>query len=106
MNITTETRWNPFRRHALGSSVEEVNEPAPLGAKSKTWTTTVDRIPSWPEEAKPLKKRNGLSYLFGIGDLILVLLPIYFIRRSFKVISRMLMLIAISPRGCGSDLKW
>jgi hypothetical protein len=78
----TNFHWNPFRRHALGGIVEETAgstraRPAP---KSKTWETTVDRVPSWPEEARPLKKRNGIAYLFIVGDLILVLLPVYFIR--------------------------
>jgi hypothetical protein len=62
--------------------VEETNEPAPVlaGSKSKTWETTIDRVESWPEEAMPLKKRNWIAYLYAIGDLILVLLPIYFMR--------------------------
>jgi hypothetical protein len=36
-------------------------------------------VPSWPEEARPLKHRDWISYLFTIGDVILVLLPVYFI---------------------------
>jgi hypothetical protein len=61
--------------------VEESSEPGPVssGSKSKTWETTVDRVPSWPEEARPLKHRDWISYLFTIGDVILVLLPVYFI---------------------------
>tara|TARA_R110002003_G_scaffold288_15_gene18467 strand:- start:24879 stop:25301 length:423 start_codon:yes stop_codon:yes gene_type:complete len=87
MSVTANTSWNPFRKHVLNSVVEETKPPAPtrMETKSKTWTTTVDRVPSWPEEARHLKKKNWLSYLYGIGDLILVLLPIYFIRKSQRI---------------------
>jgi hypothetical protein len=63
--------------------VEEVEElPLPsTESKSKTWQTTVTHVPSWPEEAKALKKHTWLTVLYGIGDFILVLLPLYFIRR-------------------------
>jgi hypothetical protein len=62
--------------------VEQSSETALVstGSKSKTWETTVDRVPSWPEEARPLKHRDWIAYLFIVGDVILVLLPIYFIR--------------------------
>ncbi|KAH3982824.1 hypothetical protein HBI56_006440 [Parastagonospora nodorum] len=77
----TNIHWNPFRRHALGGIVEETAgsaraTPAP---KSKTWETTVDRVPSWPEEARPLKKHTWVVYLYAIADVLLVLLPVYFI---------------------------
>jgi hypothetical protein len=64
--------------------VEEANESglASTSSKSKTWQTTVQRVPSWPEEARALKKRTGLAYVYAIGDLILILLPIYFLRKS------------------------
>jgi hypothetical protein len=83
MTPAANSNWNPFRRHALGGLVEESSEPAPVsaGSKSKTWETTVDRVPSWPEEARPLKKRTGLGYLYSIGDIIMVLLPVYFMRK-------------------------
>jgi hypothetical protein len=66
--------------------VEESSQPAPVstGSKSKTWETTVDRVPSWPEKARPLKKRTGLGYLYSIGDIIMVLLPVYFMRRLLR----------------------
>jgi hypothetical protein len=87
MSAATDSSWIPFRRHVLGPIVEETNPPAPLRmeTKSKTWTTTVDRVPSWPEEARPLKRRDWVHYLFVIGDVILVLLPIYFICESGRV---------------------
>jgi hypothetical protein len=61
--------------------VVESGESAPVvsGSKSKTWDTTVGRVPSWPEEARPLKRRDWVAHLFSVGDVILVLLPIYFI---------------------------
>ena len=86
MSATADTSWNPFRRHVLGSIVEESTEPAPAlaASKSKTWETNVDRVESWPEEARPLKKHTWISYLYGIGDFVLVLLPLFFIRRYLK----------------------
>lgn len=82
MNTTTDSRWNPFRRHALGSIAEETPAapPTPAAPKSKTWQTTIQKVESWPEEARPLKKRTWLTRLYSLGDIILVLLPIYFIR--------------------------
>jgi hypothetical protein len=64
--------------------VQEVDQegaqvPASTAGKSKTWETKVERAESWPEEARALKQRNWVSYLYFIGDVILVLLPIYFI---------------------------
>jgi hypothetical protein len=54
---------------------------AKSNTKSKTWETTVERVESWPEEARPLKKHTWLTFLYGLGDLLLVLLPAYFIRK-------------------------
>lgn len=84
MGISIYSHWNPFRRHVSDSTVEEIGQTAqPLAnTKSKTWTTTVDRVPSWPEEARPLKKHTWITFLYGTGDLILLLLPLYFIRWS------------------------
>jgi hypothetical protein len=65
---------------------EEIVPTAPrlASTKSKTWETTIERVESWPEEAGPLKKRNWLSYVYGIADFILVLLPTYFMRKCPK----------------------
>ncbi|KAF2032300.1 hypothetical protein EK21DRAFT_61301 [Setomelanomma holmii] len=81
MSATINTNWNPFRRRVLGSVLEGTNPPDPARTvtKSKTWTTTIDRVPSWPEEARPLKKHTWVTYLYGTGDALLVLLPVYFI---------------------------
>ncbi|RYN31276.1 hypothetical protein AA0112_g6602 [Alternaria arborescens] len=100
MNANRVSRWSPFRRHGLSGQTAEVEErdDAPANAsttpvtgantksKPKTWETTVERVESWPEEARPLKKHTWLSYLYGIGDLILVLLPVYFILLGVAVI--------------------
>ncbi|KAH4111389.1 hypothetical protein HBI64_005360 [Parastagonospora nodorum] len=85
----TNLHWNPFRRHALGGIVEETAGPARAtpAPKSKTWETTVDRVPSWPEEARCLKKRNGIAYLFAVGDFILVLLPLFFVLLGVAVVT-------------------
>lgn len=59
----------------------EVPNTAPPGIqnKSKTWQTTITQVESWPEEARPLKRHDWITYLFTVGDIILVLLPVYFI---------------------------
>jgi hypothetical protein len=81
MSLIFGRAWIPFRRHALGGIVEELHEPVTgaMTAKTKTWGTSVSRVPSWPEEARPLKQHDWVSYLFMAGDILLVLLPIYFI---------------------------
>lgn len=85
----TNFHWNPFRRHALGGIVEETTgsaraTPAP---KTKTWETTVDRVPSWPEEARCLKKHTWVVYLYAIADVLLVLLPVYFICKPMRLLN-------------------
>ncbi|KAF2709518.1 hypothetical protein K504DRAFT_502244 [Pleomassaria siparia CBS 279.74] len=55
--------------------------------KSKTWATTVTHVPSWPQHAKPLKVRNSISNLYLIGDIVLGILPIYFILLGVAVIT-------------------
>ncbi|KAF2823548.1 hypothetical protein CC86DRAFT_298901 [Ophiobolus disseminans] len=89
MSITVDKSWNSFRRHVLGTVVEESPEPPsiPPPSKSKTWETTIDRVESWPEGAMPLKKHTWISYFFGAGDFVLVLLPVYFILLGIAVIS-------------------
>jgi hypothetical protein len=79
-----DSLWNPFRRHVLGSMAEEVVPTAPrlASTKSKTWETTIERVESWPEEARTLKNHTWLTYLYDVGDIILVLLPLFFIRES------------------------
>lgn len=81
MSTTTSSRWHPFRRHVLGSISEETPEaqPTPAAPKSKTWQTTIQKVESWPEEARSLKKHTWLTLLYSLGDILLVLLPIYFI---------------------------
>ncbi|KAF2109691.1 hypothetical protein BDV96DRAFT_615664 [Lophiotrema nucula] len=56
-------------------------------AKSKTWETSVTRIESWPEEAMPLKTYTWMSYLYLVGDVILALLPLFFILLGAAVVS-------------------
>ncbi|KAG9187643.1 hypothetical protein G6011_05514 [Alternaria panax] len=93
MDVNKVSRWSPFRWHGSGGHTVQMEErddtaadadatpvtTAKTDSKSKTWKTTVERVESWPEEARPLKKHTWLSYLYGIGDLLLVLLPVYFI---------------------------
>lgn len=84
MSFFSRLRRNPLRDHILGASFDQADHASsqPPVQQSKTWETTVTRVPSWPEEAKPLKTHNWISYLYVIGDIILVLSPVYFIRKS------------------------
>jgi hypothetical protein len=91
MDAGSVSRWSPFRRHGLrGQIVEETVGPdanttpvtaAKSNSKSKTWETTVERVESWPDEARPLKAHTWLTWLYAFGDVLLVLLPFYFIRK-------------------------
>ncbi|KAF2632538.1 hypothetical protein BU25DRAFT_382057 [Macroventuria anomochaeta] len=56
-----------------------------IATKSKTLRTTITHVPSWPEEARALKKHTWLSYFFGFGDVILLLLPVYFLRKFLGI---------------------
>ncbi|USP82666.1 uncharacterized protein yc1106_09940 [Curvularia clavata] len=89
MSTTTSSRWNPFRRHVLGSIAEETPEaqPTPVAPRPKTTEATVTSIPSWPEEAQTLKQHDWISWLYLVADIILVLLPIYFILLGVAVIT-------------------
>ncbi|RAR00722.1 hypothetical protein DDE82_007094 [Stemphylium lycopersici] len=89
MDTTTNFRWNPFRRHVLGSIAEETPSTAPplAAPKSKTWETTIQKVESWPEEARPLKTHTWLTCLYSLGDAIVVLLPMYFILLGIAVIT-------------------
>ena len=107
MHRIATSHWNPFRRLELGGIVEESYGPdhAPQGSKSKTWETTVERVPSWPEEARPLKKHTWITYLYGFGDLVLVTLPIFFIRR-YRTTKITTHLTRCSSRHCSRHAEW
>jgi primosomal protein N' len=102
MSAVTDLRWNPFRRHELGGIVEESTQsvPVPPRSKSKTWETTVERVPSWPEEARQLKNHTWLTYLYVIGDFLLVLLPLFFIRKSRAHGCPLISLLTHDSSGC------
>ncbi|KAH8710199.1 hypothetical protein GQ44DRAFT_626784 [Phaeosphaeriaceae sp. PMI808] len=87
--MAPDFRWNPFRQHGLGWTTKKSSKPTPvpLASKSKTWETTIDRMPSWPEEARPLKKHTWITFVYGIGDFVLVLTPIYFILLGIAVVT-------------------
>lgn len=51
-------------------------------ATSKTWETTLTPIPSWPRQGRPLKQHTWITNIFLLGDIILSIIPIYFIRKS------------------------
>jgi hypothetical protein len=52
-------------------------------AASKTWDTTVTPIPSWPQQGRPLKQHTWTTNVFLLGDVLLSVIPIYFICKSF-----------------------
>lgn len=83
MAANTSSRGHPLQQQFIPSPILEESEevPTPSAAeKSKTWQTTITHVPSWPEEARALKKHTWMSYLFGFGDIIMLMLPVYFIR--------------------------
>lgn len=87
MAANTSSREHQLQHEFLVSPISDQMDPSTVPSaemKSKTWETTVTlaSVPSWPEEAKTLKKHTWLSYVYGLGDVILVLLPVYFIRKS------------------------
>jgi hypothetical protein len=61
------------------TAISNLDTSATTKPKSESWATTVERVPSWPEEARPLKKRTWIQYLYGFADIVLILLPVYFI---------------------------
>lgn len=84
MAANTSSRGRPLQHKYLVSPIsDETTSYSPVPSaetKSKTWATTITHVPSWPEEARPLKKHTWLTFLYGLGDLVLVILPVYFIR--------------------------
>lgn len=87
MNVGTH--WNPFRRQVVGSIAEDLECSTSFRvAKDTKVQATVNSVRSWPQEARPLKKHTWISYLYGIGDIVLILLPIYFIcKLSYECLS-------------------
>ena len=109
MHTSTVPRWNPFRQYNLEGSViefsEQVNVSEPATTKPKVMESTVVRMPSWPEEARTLKHHDWITYLFMVGDVILVLLPIYFICK-YSCIHVEHFLTYSSARGCSDHAQW
>ncbi|KAL1656652.1 hypothetical protein SLS61_000448 [Didymella pomorum] len=83
MAANTSSHGRPLQHKYLVSPISDETTSYSLvpsaETKSKTWATTVTHVPSWPKEARPLKKHTWLTFVYGLGDLILVLLPLYFI---------------------------
>lgn len=88
MATNTSSRRHPLQHQVLVSPISDEMDQSPLPkceTKSKTWQTTVTHVPSWPAEARALKKHTWLTYVFGFGDLILLLLPVYFFRKYLRI---------------------
>lgn len=85
MAANISSRGHPLQQQVLVSPISEDMEqpstevPTP---KSKAPQATVTPISSWPEEGRTLKKHTWMTYLYGLGDAILALLPVYFIRKT------------------------
>ncbi|KAF3040303.1 hypothetical protein E8E12_006936 [Didymella heteroderae] len=89
MVANTSSRRHPLQHEVLVSPIsEEINySPVPsIETKSKIWEPTVHHVPSWPEEARTLKKHTWLTFVYGLGDLILVIIPLYFILLAIATI--------------------
>ncbi|CAI6335741.1 unnamed protein product [Periconia digitata] len=52
-----------------------------------TTQTTIASVPDWPLEAQTLKKKTWTRYMYILGDILLVLLPIYFILLGVAVVT-------------------
>ena len=84
MAANTSSREHPLQHQILVSPICESTDRSPTSnteEKSKSWRTTITHVPSWPEEARALKKHDWVSVLFALGDVILVVLPVYFVRK-------------------------
>lgn len=81
------------KKNVLYNSME-VNESDLImpqgGTKTKLekWETTATGVLIWPEEARALKQQyNWISRLYMLSDVVLSILPLYFIRkRSLSII--------------------
>ena len=83
MDANTGSRGHPLQQQVLVSPILEDMDQSPAGfssPKPKAPQTTVTHVPSWPEEGRTLNKHDWVSILFALGDVLLVALPIYFIR--------------------------
>ena len=84
MDANTSSRGHPLQQQVVVSPIlDDMDQPPTEFStpKAKGPQATVAHVPSWPEEGRVLKKHTWLTFVYGIGDLILVLLPIYFIRQ-------------------------
>ena len=83
MDANTGSRGHPLQQQVLVSPILEDMDQSPTAfssPKPKAPQTTVTHVPSWPEEGRTLNKHDWVSILFALGDVLLVALPIYFIR--------------------------
>lgn len=91
MTTNTNSRERPLQHEVLVSPISDETisySPVPNAeTKSKAWAATVTRVPSWPEEARQLKKHDWVSVMFALGDVLLVVLPIYFVCKRLTAIS-------------------
>ncbi|CBX94473.1 hypothetical protein LEMA_P119640.1 [Plenodomus lingam JN3] len=85
MSLSKVSRWNQFRRQVPGSTSKATSHAAL--PKSDSCQNTMASVRSWPEEARGVKEHTWLSYVYGIGDVLLILLPIYFILLGFAAVS-------------------
>lgn len=83
MTANTSSRAHPRRHYdPVSPAADDIDQSPRQGLASnpdKLWHTTITHVPSWPEEARTLKKHDWVSVLFALGDIVLVALPIYFI---------------------------
>ncbi|KAJ4340059.1 hypothetical protein N0V87_002679 [Didymella glomerata] len=90
MVANTSSRGHPLQHEFLVSPISDettsYSSVPSAEIKSKIWEPTVHHVPSWPEEARTLKKHTWLTFVYGLGDLILVIVPIYFILLAIATI--------------------
>ncbi|KAJ4985302.1 hypothetical protein SVAN01_09247 [Stagonosporopsis vannaccii] len=83
MAVNTGSHEQPHQHAILAppitDGIDQSTSQGPSSKSDKMWQTTVKHVPSWPEEARALKKHDWVSVLFALGDVLLVALPVYFI---------------------------
>jgi hypothetical protein len=108
MAANTSSRGHPLQHEVLVSPISDEMNYSPVPStetKSKAWATTITHVASWPEEARSLKKHTWLTFVYGLGDLILVILPLYFIREYNDTATIIVLIIHSSCYRC-SNPEW
>jgi hypothetical protein len=67
----SDVRYAPILRYA------DMKEPE--STVSSPEDVQLPRIPTWPEEARPLRRARWISVFEAATDVVLIVLPLYFV---------------------------